>query len=477
MPARERRSGSAGGPPAAAGTACEVLTVGHSTRPIDEFLALLVAHGVTQLVDVRTVPRSRHNPQFNGDALAASLEGAGIGYVHAPGLGGFRRAAPDSPNAGWRNLSFRGYADYMQSPEFAENLFGLIELARRDRVALMCAEAVPWRCHRSLIADALAGPWRRHVRDRERDPPPGASPDAVRAGARARHHLPAGRRLSSLSRAGETAPGRARRDDPRHPRGPAAAAAMRSRTRGSPARRRDAARAPPWRRRAPCFPDAGRDRRGRSRDQSALHRSPRRTRAKRQRAAAASQSGQLHSMPSSAASGYSRRSSTRPAPRPQPASSTAARGASGTPCGEAAQRAGRGRKDRRVAPCAQRIDDREQRQREQPGPRRQPTPLPNRTRNESGKPQPTKTRRHGVAPINESAAPTRPAATKAAAGAAPSCATDAKTIQHAAHAAKAGSGQLRLMKRRRSGPLYAGVAVTAASTRRGGRSMLSIRAA
>ena len=155
MPARERPSGSAGGSPAAAGTACEVLTVGHSTRPIDEFVALLVAHGVTQLVDVRTVPRSRHNPQFNGDALAASLEGAGIGYVHAPGLGGFRRAAPDSPNAGWRNLSFRGYADYMQSPEFAENLFGLIELARQDRVALMCAEAVPWRCHRSLIADAL----------------------------------------------------------------------------------------------------------------------------------------------------------------------------------------------------------------------------------------------------------------------------------------------------------------------------------
>ena len=155
MPARERPSGSAGGPRTAAGTACEVLTVGHSTRPIDEFVALLVAHGVTQLVDVRTVPRSRHNPQFNGDALAASLEGAGIGYVHAPGLGGFRRAAPDSPNAGWRNLSFRGYADYMQSPEFAENLFGLIELARQDRVALMCAEAVPWRCHRSLIADAL----------------------------------------------------------------------------------------------------------------------------------------------------------------------------------------------------------------------------------------------------------------------------------------------------------------------------------
>jgi len=145
----------AGGASEAASPACEVLTVGHSTRPIDEFIAMLAAHRVTQLVDVRTVPRSRHNPQFNGEALAASLESAGIGYVHAPGLGGFRRPAPDSPNAGWRNLSFRGYADYMQSPEFAANLFGLIELTRHDRVALMCAEAVPWRCHRSLIADAL----------------------------------------------------------------------------------------------------------------------------------------------------------------------------------------------------------------------------------------------------------------------------------------------------------------------------------
>ena len=150
-----RRAGSQGQPAAADDTGCAVLTVGHSTRPIDEFVALLVGHGVTQLVDVRTVPRSRHNPQFNGDALAASLQAAGIGYVHAPGLGGFRHPTPDSPNAGWRNLSFRGYADYMQSPEFAESLFGLIELARRDRVALMCAEAVPWRCHRSLIADAL----------------------------------------------------------------------------------------------------------------------------------------------------------------------------------------------------------------------------------------------------------------------------------------------------------------------------------
>ena len=118
-------------------------------------MGLLVAHDVTQLLDVRTVSRSGHNPQFNGESLADSLGNAGIGYAHAPGLGGFRRPVPDSPNSGWHNLSFRGYADYMQTAAFAANLASLIELARRDRVALMCAEAVPWRCHRSLIADAL----------------------------------------------------------------------------------------------------------------------------------------------------------------------------------------------------------------------------------------------------------------------------------------------------------------------------------
>ena len=134
---------------------CAVLTVGHSTRPIETFVELLRAHGVTQLVDVRTVPRSRHNPQYNQDALQATLAHAGIAYAHAPGLGGFRKTTPDSANAGWRNLSFRGYADYMQTPDFAAELQNVIELARTDRVALMCAEAVPWRCHRSLIADAL----------------------------------------------------------------------------------------------------------------------------------------------------------------------------------------------------------------------------------------------------------------------------------------------------------------------------------
>ena len=132
-----------------------VLTVGHSTRPLKEFIELLKAHSVASLIDVRTVPRSRHNPQFNRDTFPGALEAAGIRYAHVAGLGGFRRTHPGSPNAGWRNVSFRGYADYMQTPEFAENLAALIEQARRERVALMCAEAVPWRCHRSLIADAL----------------------------------------------------------------------------------------------------------------------------------------------------------------------------------------------------------------------------------------------------------------------------------------------------------------------------------
>src|SRR6188472_2794806 len=118
---------------------CAVLTVGHSTRPIEAFLELLRSHGVTQLVDVRTVPRSRHNPQFAQEALQASLAAAGIGYAHAPGLGGFRRPAPDSPNAGWRNLSFRGYADYMQSPEFDDSIDRVVELAKAERCVLMCA--------------------------------------------------------------------------------------------------------------------------------------------------------------------------------------------------------------------------------------------------------------------------------------------------------------------------------------------------
>lgn len=132
-----------------------IYTIGHSTRSADELVALLQAHDIRALADVRTVPRSRHNPQFNGDALAATLEARGVRYVPFPGLGGFRKTTPDSPNAGWRNLSFRGYADYMQGPAFVEHLDALIALTRDAAVAIMCAEAVPWRCHRSLIADAL----------------------------------------------------------------------------------------------------------------------------------------------------------------------------------------------------------------------------------------------------------------------------------------------------------------------------------
>ena len=132
-----------------------VLTIGHSTRTLEEFIALLKAHRVTLVVDVRTIPRSRHNPQFNKNSLPGALKKAGVGYVHMAGLGGLRHAKPDSVNAGWRNASFRGYADYMQTPEFEKQIEELIQLAKEHRIALMCAEAVPWRCHRSLIGDAL----------------------------------------------------------------------------------------------------------------------------------------------------------------------------------------------------------------------------------------------------------------------------------------------------------------------------------
>jgi uncharacterized protein (DUF488 family) len=133
-----------------------ILTIGHSTRSIDSFIDLLRGHHVKHLVDVRTVPRSRHNPQFNRDALPETLHSAGIAYTHMQALGGLRHARADSPNAGWRNMSFRGYADYMQTPEFAAGLDALIQIAERGQTAIMCAEAVPWGCLRSLIADALA---------------------------------------------------------------------------------------------------------------------------------------------------------------------------------------------------------------------------------------------------------------------------------------------------------------------------------
>lgn len=116
---------------------------------------MLKAHGVTRVIDVRTMPRSRHNPQFSRSRLSPALHNSRIHYRHLPGLGGLRRAQPNSTNTAWRNASFRGYADYMQTSEFADSLERCIDLAKRERVVLMCAEAVPWRCHRSLIADAL----------------------------------------------------------------------------------------------------------------------------------------------------------------------------------------------------------------------------------------------------------------------------------------------------------------------------------
>ena len=132
-----------------------IRTIGHSTRPVVELIEMLKAHGVKRLIDVRTLPKSRHNPQYNREALEPVLRDAGIGYEHMKDLGGLRHPRKDSPNTGWRNESFRGYADYMQTPEFASALEKLVAAAAQEPVAVMCAEAVPWRCHRSLIADAL----------------------------------------------------------------------------------------------------------------------------------------------------------------------------------------------------------------------------------------------------------------------------------------------------------------------------------
>jgi uncharacterized protein (DUF488 family) len=130
-------------------------TVGHSTRSLDDFVALLTRHGVRAIADVRRFPRSRKYPHFNDDFLAESLPRAGIQYLPFPSLGGRRKTSPDSVNTGWRNESFRGYADYLQTPAFEEGLSRLIEVAQKTPTAIMCAEAVPWRCHRSLIADAM----------------------------------------------------------------------------------------------------------------------------------------------------------------------------------------------------------------------------------------------------------------------------------------------------------------------------------
>lgn len=133
-----------------------IFTIGHSTRTLEELVVLLQAYGVRLVVDIRSTPRSRHNPQFNQENLSADLKESGIGYVQLNQLGGLRHPKPDSQNKGWRNESFRGFADYMQTPEFEDVINGVIKLAQEDGpVAIMCAKAVPWRCHRSMIADAV----------------------------------------------------------------------------------------------------------------------------------------------------------------------------------------------------------------------------------------------------------------------------------------------------------------------------------
>jgi len=150
-----------------------IWTIGHSTRSIDEFIGFLRAHEIQLLVDVRTIPRSRHNPQFNTDTLALSLRDTSLQYRHLPELGGLRKPKEDSVNNGWRNASFRGFADYMQTDKFLKALESLMANSRLQPTAIMCAEAVPWRCHRSLIADALMiRGWEvRHVMSPEKATP------------------------------------------------------------------------------------------------------------------------------------------------------------------------------------------------------------------------------------------------------------------------------------------------------------------
>lgn len=138
-----------------------IFVVGHSTRPIESFIDLLKAHSIDFLVDIRTIPKSRHNPQFNEESLKKKLHDSKIGYLHMKGLGGLRHPDKDSINLGWRNLSFRGFADYMQTKEFDASLKELIALSKRHTIAIMCAEGNPFRCHRSLVADALLV---RHVK-------------------------------------------------------------------------------------------------------------------------------------------------------------------------------------------------------------------------------------------------------------------------------------------------------------------------
>ena len=177
-------------------------TIGHSTRTLDEMVGLLRGSEVSILADIRTVPRSRHNPQFDREALRSALSRRHIRYVHLPDLGGLRRTRQDSPNTGWRNASFRGYADYMLTNDFERGLAELDALTAEGTVAVMCAEAVPWRCHRSLVADALTVRGARGAHHRPRSV--ASSPaDAVRVRRGHPHHLPGRSRLADGCRSVE----------------------------------------------------------------------------------------------------------------------------------------------------------------------------------------------------------------------------------------------------------------------------------
>ena len=168
-----------------------IFTIGHSTRTIGDFLGILKSYKVARVVDVRTIPRSRHNPQFNRETLEDSLSANGIAYTHMPGLGGLRRPSTDSVNMAWRNATFRGFADYMGTPEFEENLEILIRLCGEEQLALTCAETVPWRCHRSLIADALCvrGIGVEHIMNQKSSKPHVVTPFAKVTGFRVTYPL------------------------------------------------------------------------------------------------------------------------------------------------------------------------------------------------------------------------------------------------------------------------------------------------
>lgn len=184
-----------------------LFTVGHSNRTFEELLSLLEAHGVARLIDVRTAPGSRRNPELRKDQLAGLLHEQGIEYRHMPELGGFRKPRPESPNMVWRNASFRGYADYMGTPEFEAGLARLIDLIDPVQTAIMCAEAVPWRCHRSLIADALVarGTPVEHIVSEKRRDPHRITPFARVEGGRVTY--PAAEQQEDRGEAGETRAG------------------------------------------------------------------------------------------------------------------------------------------------------------------------------------------------------------------------------------------------------------------------------